>query len=422
MLKASALYIVIIIALVIGLLCSSLIVAAYFYKLEYQKKFRYDQLRNNVSSGVNILLAGEDTSYTTGKTFSLFNSDADSVSLKRVFWGMYDIGISRAFIQKDTLYKTFSIANNIDSTKWAALYLIDEDRPLSLSGKTSIIGDVFIPKAGVTTAYVDNKAYQGDKRLVIGLKKSSEKTLPLLSANRLNQFKQFLKQRVNEDSTLAKKDSITQSFLSPTRYFNFKKTAQNISNIKMAGNIVLFSDTVITIDSTATLSNIMVFAKTITVKSGFRGNCQLFATDSIRIDSACHFDYPSCLGVLRFEKPGPTISREQIIIGKKCSFNGIIFTYEQNQTEQKPIIDLGKNVKITGQVYSQGMLKTKDSVEVDGSVFTSQFLYQNSFTLFQNYLINITISSKALSRYYLTGDLMPVADKRKKVLQWLEAN
>ena len=85
------------------------------------------------------------------------------------------------------------------------------------------------------------------------------------------------------------------------------------------------------------------------------------------------------------------------------------------------MIDLGKGVKITGQVYSQGIIRTKDSVEVDGSVFTSQFLYQNSFTLFQNYLINITMNSKALSSYYLTGDLMPVAGKKKKVLQWLEA-
>jgi hypothetical protein len=420
MLKASAMYIVIIIALVIALLCSALIVAAFFYRIEYQKKFRFDQLDNNVNSGVNILLAGSDTSYNDGSIVSLFNNGADSVSLKKTFWGMYDIGASAAFIQKDTLYKIFSIAYSIDSTKWAALYLIDEDRPLSLSGKTTIIGDVYIPKAGITTAYVDNKAFQGDKRLVVGKKNNSERTLPLLSVSRLAQFQQFIGANHKGDSSINRIDSLKQSFLLPTKYFNFKKKAQTLSNINLSGNIVLLSDTTINIDSTAVLSNIIVFAKGIHVKTCFHGNAQLFARDSISVDSNCRFTYPSCLGLLRFDKPGIVPVQEKIRLGNHTAFSGILFTYEKIESSLKPMIDLGKGVKVTGQVYSQEVLRTKDSVDVDGSVFTSQFLYQNSFTSFQNYLINITMNSKALSPYYLTGDLTPVAGKKKKILQWLE--
>jgi len=420
MLKASAMYIVIIIALVIGLLCSALIVAAFYYRMEYQKKFRYDLLDNNVNSGVNILLAGSDTSYLTSRTVSLFNKDQDSVSLKRIFWGIYDIGASIAFIQKDTLSKTFSIAYAIDSAKWAALYLIDEDRPLSLSGKTSIIGDVYIPKAGVTTSYVDNKAYQGDKRLVIGKKSNSDKTLPLLSADRLAQFRQFLTASHTGDSSLRRIDTLKQSFLLPTKYFNFKKKVQTLGNINLSGNIVVFSDTTITIDSTASLYNIIVYAKGIHIKSGFHGNAQFFAKDSISVDSNCRFAYPSCLGLLRFDQPGKVPLQEKILVGSHTAFCGILFSYENVESSLKPVIDLGKGVKVTGQVYSQGAVRTKDSVEVDGSVFTSQFLYQNTYTLFQNYLINITMNAKALSPYYLTGDLIPVAGKKKKALQWLE--
>jgi len=420
MLKASAMYIVIVIALVIGLLCSSLIVAAFFYRIEYQKKFRYDQLDNNLNSGINILLAGNDTSYSSARTISLFNNGADSVTLKRIFWGMYDIGTSVTFIQKDSLYKTFSIAYNIDSTKWAALYLIDEERPVSLSGKTAIIGDVYIPKAGITTAYVDNKAYQGDKRLVIGKKYNSNKTLPLLSEDRLAQFQQLINANHSGDSLLNHIDSLKQSFLLPAKYFNFKKKVQTLSNMNLSGNIILFSDTTINVDSTASLNNIIVFAKSIHIKSGFHGNAQFFAKDTIKADSNCRFTYPSCFGILRFDKPGIVPAQETIYLGNHTILSGILFNYEKIESSLKPMIDLGKGVKITGQVYSQGIIRTKDSVEVDGSVFTSQFLYQNSFTLFQNYLINVTMNSKALSPYYLTGDLTPVAGKKKKVLQWLE--
>src|SRR6185437_7163583 len=237
MLKASALYIVIIIALVIAVICSSLIVSAYFYKIQYQKKFRYDQLVNNLSSGVNIILASTDTAYANERTLSLFNGNADSVSLQQLTWGIYDVGIAKAFIQKDTLFKIFSMANAIDSSKWAALYLVDEDRPFSLSGKTTIRGDAYIPKAGVQQAYIDNKAYQGDKRLVIGTKHISDKKLPALNDQRLKQLEQYRNQNITSDSTLLKTDSVTCSFLKPTRFVNFKNDVETITNIKIKGNV-----------------------------------------------------------------------------------------------------------------------------------------------------------------------------------------
>jgi hypothetical protein len=421
MIKASALYIVIVIALVIGLLCSALIAAGYFYRAQYQQKFRYDRLQNNLQSGINILLVNRDSAYNQEKTFSLFGSDADSVSLRRIPWGVYDVGTIKAFGQKDTLYKTFSMASVIDSSKWAALYLMDEDRPFSLSGKTAIRGDAWIPRSGVQKAYIDNKAYEGDERLIIGKKHVSEKKLPRLEAKRLSWLELYLQQGIPADSTFLNRDSVQQSFLLPTRLVGLGNEARTIDHIKMAGNIVLFSDTTITIDSTAKLHNIMVFAPSIIVKSGFHGNCQLFAADSIRVDSNCRFDYPSCLGILRFKAPG-IASQARISLGKNSVFNGLVFTYEKNDNPTRPLIVIGKNCKLRGQVYSQGILALEDWSEIDGSAFTSRFLYKDSFTLYENYLINATIDSKALSPYYLTSDLLPVAKNRKKILQWLEGN
>jgi len=421
MIKASALYIVIIIALVIGLLCSSLIVAAYLYRIQYQKKFRQDQLENNISSGINILLNSTDTSFTREKTFSLFSNDMDSVFIQKIPWGVYDIGTIKAFAQRDTLFKSFSFANTIDSTKWAALYLIDEDRPFSLSGKTTIRGDAYIPKAGVQAAYIDNKAYEGDKRFIIGTKHNSERKLPSLDEKRLKQFEQYFTQANTGDSTLSKKDSLQNSFLRPTHVFNFKKTAKTIENIYISGNVTLFSDTTLTIDSTAVFKNIQVYARAIIVKSGFHGSCQLFATDSIRVEQNCELSYPSCLGVLRFKSPVVNF-QAKVSMGKNVSFSGLIFTYDKMDSQLKPLIIADKNVKITGQVYSHGIVQLNDKSEIDGSVFTSRFWYKNSFTLFENYLINATINSKALSPYYLSSGLLPVSGKKKKVLQWLEAN
>ncbi|MDP9080025.1 MAG: hypothetical protein M3O71_21575 [Bacteroidota bacterium] len=424
MVKASALYIVIIIALVIGVICSSLIVAAYFYREQYQRKLRFDQLENNLNSGVNILTGSSDTSFATEKTFSLFGGDADSISLRKLHWGVYDIGVAKALIQKDTLYKTFSLAYTIDSAKWAAVYLIDEDRPFSLSGKTTIRGDAYLPKAGIQTAYIDNQSYEGDKRLVIGKKNTSERKLPALDDERLNE----LKSHFNADAyagagtTLPERDTVENSFLKPVSVFDFKKEVVAISNIKLSGNLIIHSDTTVTIDSTSVLKNVQVYARAIIVKSGFRGNCQLFASDSIRVEQNCTFQYPSCLGLLRFDVPPVLNSQQKISMGKNTVFNGLIFSYDKTNNPLKPLIALEKKVKVTGQIYSQGILQLVGDNEIDGSVFTGRFWYKSSSSLYENYLINSTIDTKALSPYYLTSGLLPVATKRKKVLQWLEAN
>jgi len=419
MIKASALYMVIIIALVIGLICSSLVAVAYFYKQQSQTKRRFDVLENNLSSGVNILLAGADTAGE--ETISLFGGDADSIILKKIPWGIYTVGMVKAFIQKDTVFKTFSIASTIDSAKWAALYLADNDRPVSISGKTVIRGDAFIPNAGIQTAYIDGKAYEGDKRLIIGGRHSSEKKLPALSEKWLNQLQQLTSPAIKGDSTLGGKDTIRQSFLHDTRYYNFKKKALSLANISISGNVIILSDTTVTIDNTAELKNTIIYARAIVVKSGFAGNCQLFAADSISVQNDCKFNYPSALGLLRF-KPSVKGIPEKIIIGEQTMINGVIFTYEKEEKPVKPLIAIGKNTTVKGQVYAQGQLELNDKSEIDGSAFTTSFLYKNAFTRFENYLINTTINSKALSPYYLTSALTPVSGKSKKVLQWLEAN
>jgi hypothetical protein len=418
MLKASALYMVIIIALVIGVLCSAVIVAGYYYRSVYQQNFRYDQLKSNIQSGINLLLTNSDE-YTTEKKISLFGNDNDSLILKQNNWGAFDVATARAFIQTDTINRAFLIANGIDSTKWAALYLIDEDRSLSVSGNTHIRGAAYLPKAGIREAYVNNQAYTGDKRIVIGAKKTSEKKLPPLSDQRIQSIEKLLKAPRGNNNSLFKKDSVIISFLKPTYTVDFKKNAITLSDISLKGNIILYSDTTLTIDSTAKLDNVIIFARGIMVKSGFKGSCQLFASDSIYIDKRCVFEYPSCLGVINLDDTNKLIKK--LIINDFSEIKGAVFIYDRKKDNLPPIISLGQQVTVAGQVYVQGLVNLKDKVRIYGNVFTNRFIYQTTYTRYENYLINLDVDMLKLSPYYLSSDLLPVAaGKKRKVLQWLQ--
>ncbi|WCT13656.1 hypothetical protein [Mucilaginibacter jinjuensis] len=417
MIKASALYIVIIIALVIAVLCSSLIVAGYFYKIQYQRKFRGDLLYSNVCSGTNILLAEDEHSYSSRKV-SLFGGDQDSVILKRINWGLYDVAVAQAFIHNDTLTKIFSTGYLADSAKWAALYLIDEDRPISVSGKTLIKGEVFIPKAGIKEAYVDNMAYQGDKKLVDGLKKTSDKKLPVLTESSYANLKKLLSVQADADSSLAIADSMFRSFDAPLKLIGLGKQAIHLRK-KMDGYILIRSDTTITIDNTSILDHVIIFARSVNVESGFKGNCQLFASDSIHIQSNCHFNYPSVIGLLsqnqsKNKEPG------KIIIDSATTIDGTVFSYDPNASAIRPVIILGSQTTVNGQIYSQGILSYKKNVAVNGSVMTNRFIYQSGYTMYENYLINFRVNSVPLSKYYLTSELLPFASTKRRVLEWLK--
>jgi hypothetical protein len=409
---------VIIIAFIIALICSSFIVAAYFYQLSYQKKYRYDRLENNLESGVNLMLVRGNSGYLPSEKRGLFGNDVDSVIVGSSPWGAFDVATVRAYIQTDTLYKAFLTGNRIDSAKWSALYLTDEDRPMSVSGLTAIRGNVRIPKAGIRAAYVDNHAYKGDPKFVTGHIYNSERELPPLRGDRLKQITGMMNQPKSVNPFSLRDSVVTNSFMRATRSVYLKK-ADSLVNISLKGNLILYSDTTLVIDSSARISDVVIFAKSVIVRPGFKGRCQIFANDSIAVGSGATFLYPSSLGLIRKK----TLHAEwppKISIGERTRLSGLIFTYEKEKSSIPMFIQMGKKVLVNGQIYAQGIVSLKDSVKINGSVSCRRFLYQTSYTAYENYLINVSINSGALSPYYLTSDLIPVAGKKRGVLQWLE--
>ncbi|MDB5133285.1 MAG: hypothetical protein JWR02_3034 [Mucilaginibacter sp.] len=423
MLKSSSLYIAIIITLVIGVICSSLVAVAYFYKSQELKNDRYRRLNINVSSGINILLGGPDSLYQDEKNTDLFGNQGDSVSLHRLPWGIYDIGIVKAFIQKDTLFKIFSIGHSVDSAKWGALYIADQDRPLALGGKTFITGTAYVPKAGVQSAYLENIAYSGYRELIKGHQYASKKTLDTLDAGRIRLLDSCRANRGHlPESNLNDNDSIARSFQSPALYIKLTKNQAALRNLKLTGHIVLLSDSSISIDSTVKFTNILVFAKSVIIGSGFKGACQVFATDSISIGKNCTFLYPSVLGILTNPK-GITVQSPIIHIGRNSTVSGQLFTCQKSgDTKTEPLIQIDKFVMINGQVYTQGTLLLGGDNTINGNIYIKNLSYKNLFFAYYSYFYNITLDEAGLSPYYLTSAIFPLSAKRKKVLQWLEAN
>ncbi|HYG38268.1 MAG TPA: hypothetical protein VD908_06600, partial [Cytophagales bacterium] len=172
MLKANALFIVIIVSLVIGIFCSSLILVSYFQRLQVQKDQLIKKLDLNANSAINILLSGSDIfSYGEEKTMDLYGNDIDSVTIKKMLWGIFEIGSVNSFSKNFQKWKSIIYGYKLDDRK-CAIYLPDQNSPLSLGGSTFINGDCYLPESGVKRAYIEGQAFSFANLIQGTIKKS----------------------------------------------------------------------------------------------------------------------------------------------------------------------------------------------------------------------------------------------------------
>lgn len=411
MVKAAALYIVVIVSLLIAVISASLLTIAFFYRLEVQKKIRMDKLMTNLESGTAILLSEGFKKYDEEQALDLYGDQKDSLVLSKVRWGVFDLQLVKAFELKDTLKRAFLSGGVF--TDQSAIYLADEDRPLSVSGNTQITGDGELPKAGLKQAYVDGRPYEG-KELIKGSIKESGRELPLLNTELLDKITTYLKP--TEGMSFEVKDSIIISFFSKPMVYKLRSDQQDINNVKIHGKIILLSDTTINIGSNADLEDVQIYAPAILVESGFKGSCQLFARDSIIVGKECNFLYPSFAGVF---KPDSSKIQAKISLDSASHFSGILLGYEENRSDLQTLVSLGKNTLVNGEVYA-GYIKIERTVNVQGKVYANRFVMQTPTTLYENYLIDITLNRKLLSKYYLSSPIFKREKWDQKVLKWLD--
>jgi hypothetical protein len=416
MIRASALYISLILSLMIVLICGSVLLIGYTYRLEQKKQERSQILERNLESAT-VMLLQEDFKPDTLEALSLFGTETDTVMLAKRGWGLYELASIRAWINTDTLSRVFLMAPQLSDTL-RALYLSDEDRPLSISGKSLIKGTAYLPKSGIRASYVDGSTYT-DKTLVYGTSKFSERTMPVLDQDILqtcNTMFDELARSDKKDPGLPA-DSVSNSFFQPLRKVFVQGSQADLSGRTLKGNLVIQCDTSLIVDASTILDQVILVAPHVLVKSGFKGNVQIFARDSITIADDVQLDYPSALLVLKADTAKFQI---RIDIGKNCRISGQVIAYEKERSTLMPIISVGTGTVIQGELFSQGYLKFDRKTLVQGTVSAIRFMAKTSSSLYENYLIDTQINRRDLSRYYLGTKLLKGASTQNKILCWLK--
>jgi hypothetical protein len=201
MLRAFALYVALMISVVVALICGSLLTLYYLNDKEYYLVETDRRLRNNVESAFNWVCENELKEGVVVK--DLFSENRDSVKITTRDWGFLNLISCKAFSGSRSKTKSALMGPLMHSKVEYALYMGNSNKPLSLCGEVKLMGDCYVPDAGVKRAYIEGQNFMGDK-LINGEEKKSASSLPEINKEFVTNILTYLKGEHHlEDSVLA---------------------------------------------------------------------------------------------------------------------------------------------------------------------------------------------------------------------------
>lgn len=414
MLKANSLFLVIILSLGAAVICSSFLLLAYYHKISFLEAQIRRQLILNVESGVNYCLAAETETGSDGVTeVDLFGTGEDIVKVKSGFWGVFKKKSVTAVKGRNVFSKSFLVGHKPAGKTASALFLVDHNRQLSVSGKTLLKGDCYLPQAGIDREYLEGKSF-AFRELIQGRKLRSDSKIPDLNKLTIASVNDLLEGQIPSDGIilheLSEADQIHRSFSDST--YIFRLTSHIYLNNSYQGNIIIFSETGITVSGNAMLKDVILVAPYIHLQNNFSGSLQAFARDSILVEENCDLLFPSVLGLLSVSES----KRSNIRIQRNSSVAGSVFSCNDSPAlHGNDIIILEKNSSVTGVVFAHDKLQLQGRIH--GHATCNRFWLKTS-KIYENVLVDAEIDYAKLPEEYI-GPALFETEKKNRLLKWL---
>lgn len=353
---------------------------------------------NQLESGINYKMNNENASI-----LELNNLPGGTVKLTEKPWGAYSIMTAsiKGFSDHFTVSALVGQQAFSDTSKRKAIYIVDDNDHVYISGNCNMKGEVYISDIGFEKTYMGGTGYRGNALSQITQKKSNNK-LPLTNSwdieSTIGNSKTILYEEILDSL------SISASF-KPTECLHiYSEDPIIINSQNLSGNIVIQSEQQITLDRNCVIQDAILIAPYIHISSCHNSNFQCFAKDSIIIEDGCTLHFPSSLIVQDGSNP------QKIKIGEACNIHGDIIAKGKLSN-----LIIGESATVFGRTYAKN--KTELIGDIYGSCYTYELTRKINGTTYTNSLYNNTINPYLLSNMY-AGCLL-FQNHQKKLIKWL---
>lgn len=414
---SGALQLTIFITVIIALLLTGAVL------LVYSHLFFIEQSRSGIDT---VQLA--DTGIATLKQQENESIDTLSFALAQVreeqliqthlsHWGVFEKAWVGSSHRNKEFIKCALLGTVLASGQRPSVYLCETHKPLAVVGTTRITGDAFLPSLGIKTGSIAGHSYYGQV-LINGAIQSSGEALPELKHDYKRLLRFYLEEFHPENDrfiSLEPTTMVINSFKEKVKGY-YSPKAVVLDNLTLKGNIIIRSDTRITVKRTASLCDVLLAAPTIIIEEGVRGNFQALAQTSIQTGKNCSLSYPSALILHTKEENAPTgIHHNKIFVDEGSHIRGTVCFLADDGADQtyKPNIFIAESAAVTGEIYCLGNTELRG--RITGTVYTEHFVTNQGGTNYVNHLYNATITNSLPGAY---GGLL-FKNESKTVMKWL---
>jgi len=412
--KASAMQFAILVSVIIAVLLGSFLVLSHTHRFFKIQSKLYLKTIDASNSGIEYGLKSKNV--FTDSVLVISDNNIET-TIKRSFWGGFQV-IESTSKSKTAKFSKQALVGSPISHPNIALYISEDNSPLILVGDTKIKGTGYLSTRGVKPGIISGHYYTGDK-LIDGQIKRSLDRLPKLNSRwvtYINNLKDFIP--TSGDIVINQTEQNSNSFFNNSHII-YQRGSIRLDEI-YTGNIIIKSETSITISKYASLTDVIVIAPKIIIETGFKGSASFIASQTIEVKQNVELTYPSALIVTQKQNKLNAKKELAISISDNASVSGIVvYLIKESKVEslknQTNInIDIQSLSIINGQVYCQG--STELSGTVIGSIYTDRFIYNGFGSLYINHIYSGTILANDLHPKF-SG--LPFSNTNNGIIRWL---
>ncbi len=404
------------VTLLIGLLCSGLILFAVYNREEMARMEDKVVVAERCSSAMELLLHASTDSLTNQKLEELSDEEC-TVSGGIKNWGVYTLIYSSAKGKKSNSENSALAGSPSHAYGDGSLYLSNSRQALYLGGLALLKGAITIPQAGLKRDF-SNSGYQRET-LYDGIPRISADNLPNGYQVIAERGYALVAGRFNEGDSVvvyeeAREPSLDRSFIKSTIRLTSKDTIQ-LENGSLSNNIVVYSPASIKVGARMKLDNVILVSPLIVIDQGFTGNCQLISSNVIRIGADVKLKYPSA--ILHLDDGDSLQLGSGVVIDSSASVQGSILMLNWKFASNKSVLILKKGSEFNGLLVCETRLDLRGNVQ--GVVHTRKFVSIGQSSYRENYLVDGVIEPwEKFDRF--AGPLIDNRNSTKTWVKWLQ--
>ncbi|PBQ30236.1 hypothetical protein CNR22_00165 [Sphingobacteriaceae bacterium] len=373
------------VSVIIGITLTFFIMIANYNQRTITVYSQSAQLYLNLKSGLQIAQSAFFTAENNG-SWMKNQVNEDSLRVRKINWGAYSL-ISvetknrHHSLHQSGLYGTYMSADT-------ALMISDNSRPVGMSGNISFKANCYLPAAGTKPAYIEGQSYVSSPQNAAFTKKSPY-MIPQVSAEFLKGLQnQMTHLDLRLDSSVGMlPDTYKQSFRQKTLVWENAST--HLRNLRLSDNIKLVCKD-IEVDSSNHFENILIVCNKVRFKKGFKGKVHVLASDSISMEEACTFEYPSSFVLLPETE---TTGFNYIEFNKDCFFfGGIVAVSQQSEKASKVFIKFHSAGEVNGFVYCSDFVHLEG--KINATVIANKLLLKTPSAVYENHLLSCEMNPK----------------------------